>query len=131
MNLRAICFYLPQFHPIPENDAWWGKGFTEWSNVVKAKPLFRGHYQPHLPADLGFYDLRLVETREAQANLARDYGIDGFCYYHHCFNRKHLLNRTFEHNYRDLVSPTWDQAVEKTLPAITAARRVRHSQSNN
>ena len=96
MRARVIAYYLPQYHPVPENDKFWGKGFTEWTNVAKAKPLFRGHYQPQIPADLGFYDLRLSEVREAQADLAREAGIEGFCYWHYWFgNGKKVLDMPF------------------------------------
>lgn len=94
---RVIAYYLPQYHPIPENDKYWGKGFTEWTNVTKAKPLFPGHYQPKLPADLGFYDLRLPIIREQQAELARHAGIEGFCYWHYWFGGgKMVLNEILE-----------------------------------
>ena len=94
-RVRALAFYLPQFHPVPENDNWWGTGFTEWRNVARAKRLYPGHHQPHLPGELGFYDLRLPETRSAQAQLAYDHGIAGFVYYHYWFSGRRILERPF------------------------------------
>ena len=93
---RVLAYYLPQYHPIPENDEWWGKGHTDWKNVGKAKPLFPGHYQPRVPTDLGYYDLRVPETREAQAQMAREAGVEGFVYWHYWFGKgKQILERPF------------------------------------
>ena len=92
---KFYSFYLPQFHPFNENDEWWGKGFTEWRNVVKEQPRFSGHHQPQIPADLGFYDLRVPETRIAQSMMAAESGIDGFIYYHYWFHGKRIMDEPF------------------------------------
>lgn len=104
-NIRIIAFYLPQFHPFQDNDDWWGKGFTEWTNVGKAKSLFRGHEQPKVPADLGYYDLRLPIIREQQAELAKEAGVHGFCYWHYWFG-----------NGKRLMADIFDEVVESKSP---------------
>lgn len=134
---RAIAFYLPQFYPTPENDQWWGKGFTEWTNVGRAQSLFPGHYQPRVPADLGYYDLRMPDVRIQQASMAQQAGIEGFCYWHYWFAGDRLLDRVFsevvESNVPDFPfclcwanhswkAKTWDPAIpdrmlkEQTYP---------------
>ena len=104
-KVRTIAFYLPQFHPTAENDAWWGRGFTEWTNVSRAQPSYSQHYQPHLPSDLGFYDLRLTEVFGEQAKLAARYGLSGFCIYYYNFDGRRVLDKAFEKLVADMNTP--------------------------
>ena len=107
VKARAVAFYLPQYFPIPENDEWWGPGFTEWTNAARARRLFPGHQQPTLPVGLGFYDLRVPETRQAQAELAREHGVEAFVYWHYWFgNGDRILERPFREVLGSRASPT-------------------------
>lgn len=108
----VVAYYLPQFHRLKFNDDYWGKGFTEWTNTIKAKPLFKGHYQPHIPADLGFYDLNMQSTRRAQASMAQEYGLGGFCYWHYWLSEN---NQVMEMPFNEVIKDK-----EITLPFCLA-----------
>jgi hypothetical protein len=140
-DLKIIAYHLPQFHPIAENSQWWGAGFTEWRNVARARPLFWGHQQPNIPGELGFYDLRLHETRVEQAELAAWAGIDAFCYYHYWFAGKLLLERPLElllaekqptfpfclcwanHDWTGHWAGTNEMLIQQTYPGVDDHRR--------
>ena len=103
-KIKLIAWHLPQYHCIPENDEWWGKGFTEWTNVKRAVPLFDGHLQPRVPLDKYYYNLLDKRTLEWQAMLTRKYGVYGLCFYHYWFNGKLLLEKPVEQllNYKEI-----------------------------
>lgn len=100
MKTQLLCIYLPQFHTIPENDEWWGEGFTEWTNVKRGKPFYPGHYQPRVPLHDNYYDLSDLKVLEKHTRMAKKAGISGFCFYHYYFHGKKLLEKPIE-NYRD------------------------------
>lgn len=94
--MKTIALYLPQYHTIPENDLWWGKGFTEWTNVKRGKPYYKNHYQPIQPLNNNYYNLMDKEVMEKQVKIAKKFGVDGFCFYHYYFSGKKLLEKPAE-----------------------------------
>ena len=109
--MKIFSFFLPQFHSIPENDDWWGKGFTEWTNVKSAKPLYYGHEQPQVPLNDNYYNLLKRETVEWQTKLMHEYHLDGMIYYHYYFKGKMLLEKPAENllKWKDINQPQWGQ----------------------